>query len=264
MAQRVTTSFVNTNRPGSYFDVKVKSTPVGVSSSGNIVIIGEASGGAAVYGIDNANGDVLKDNFFTPDQLAQVESKYISGPIVDAFRALSSPSSDANISGSANRIYIAKSNKGAQAQAIMATAYGTLKDKNWGIDGNKYSYQVSQSASEVAPAITGSVISSFGAALDTKSFSVRLNGGAATVVTLGTGSHATIGALVIELNTLLPVGIVASAGTAANSLKLTMSADVAANSKGWGKSFELIDSTPTHLAALGHAAGLVVSSAVRK
>src|SRR6185369_7469696 len=128
MAQRVTTSFVNTNRPGSYFDVQVKSTPVGVASSGNIVIIGEASGGAAVKGIDNANGDVLKDNFYTPDQLAQVQKKYISGPIVDAFRAIASPSSDANINGSANRIYIAKSNQGTQAAAELALSYGSLKD----------------------------------------------------------------------------------------------------------------------------------------
>ena len=260
MAQRITTSFVNTNRPGSYFDVKVKSTPVGVASSGNIVIIGEASGGAAVMGVDSVNGDVLKDNFFTPDQLAQVEKKYISGPIVDAFRALSSPSADANINGSANRIYIAKSNAGSKAEATIETAYGTLSDKNWGLDGNKYSYQISQSLSEVAPSITGDVITAFGATLDGASFTVRQNGGAASVVTLGTGTHADIDALVIELNALLPVGLSAAEGTAPDSLRIYMDADVAANSKGWGKSFELIDSTPGDLALIEHAAGLVSSS----
>lgn len=260
MAQRITTSFVNTNRPGSYFDVQVKSTPVGVASSGNIVIIGEAAGGAAALGIDPTNGDILKDNFFTPDQLAQVQSKYISGPIVDAFRALSSPSSDANISGSANRIYIAKTNTSAKAQAIMATAYGTLKDKNFGLDGNKYSYQVSQTLSESAPEITGTTIANFDVALDGASFTIRLNGGAETIVTLGVGSHANIGDLVIELNGLLPASIVASPGVAANSLRLAMSVDVAANAKGWGKSFELIDSSPGDLALLGHDDGLVVSS----
>jgi len=126
MAQRITTSFINTNRPGSYFDVKVKSTPVGVASSGNIVIIGEAAGGPKYDAED------LKENFYTPDQLDRVTAKYISGPIVDAFRALSAPSSDANITGSANRIYIVKTNGGSQAQATVATAYGTLKDKNFG------------------------------------------------------------------------------------------------------------------------------------
>lgn len=262
MAQRVTTSFVNTNRPGSYFDVQVKSTPVGVASSGNIVIIGEASGGAAAKGIDNANGDVLKDNFYTPDQLAAVQKKYISGPIVDAFRAIASPSSDANINGSANRIYIAKSNQGTQAQAVVALSYGTLKDKNWGIDGNKYSYQVSQSLPEVAPTINGAVILAFGAALDGTSFTVRQNGGAEVVVTLSNvaADHMNIATLVVELNALLPSGMSAAAGSPANSLILLMDADANANQKGWGKSFELVDSTPGDLAALGHAAGLTVSS----
>jgi hypothetical protein len=46
MAQRLTTSFVSTNIPGAYPSVTVKSTPVGISSTGDIVIIGEAEGGA--------------------------------------------------------------------------------------------------------------------------------------------------------------------------------------------------------------------------
>jgi len=263
MAQRVTTSFVNTNRPGSYFDVKVKSTPVGVASSGNIVIIGEAAGGAAVKGIDSVLGDLLKDNYFTPDQLAEVQAKYVSGPIVDAFRAIASPSSDANITGSANRIYIAKTNVSSQAQAIMATSYGTLKDKNFGLSGNKYAYQVLQSVSEVAPSKTGSVISSFGAALNGASIKVRLNGGAETTVTLSNtaADHNSISNLVIELNSLLPAGVEASAGAAAGSLALTVDADSAANSKGYGKSLEIADAVSGSLALLGHVAGLIVSSA---
>lgn len=262
MAQRVTTDVVNTNRPGSYFDVDVKSTPVGVASSGNIVIIGEASGGAASKGIDSANGDVLKDNFYTPDQLDAVQRKYISGPIVDAFRALSSPSSDANISGAANRIYIVKTNQSSKAQATVATAYGTLKDKNWGTDGNKYGYQVFQTLSEVAPSITGVAIPAFGAALNGTNFALRLNGGASASVTLSNtpANHADLATLIVELNSLLPAGIVASAGVATDTLKFTMDADSAANSKGWGKALELIDSTPGDLAALGHDEGLTVSS----
>jgi len=262
MAQRITTSFVNTNRPGAYFDVKVKSTPVGVASSGNIVIIGEAAGGAAVQGID-ANGDLLKDNFFTPDQLDRVTNKYLSGPIVDAFRALSSPSSDANITGSANRIYIAKTNQGAKASANIATAYGSLADQNYGIDGNKYSFSVSQSIEESAPEITGSVIGSFGATLDSAEFTLRTDGGAETVITLSAvpANHADMTTLLVELNALLPAGMTASEGTASNSLKLTVDADAAANSKGYGKSLELIDSNPGDLALLGHAEDLISSAA---
>jgi hypothetical protein len=67
--------------------------------------------------------------------------------------------------------------------------------------------------------------------------------------------------LVIELNAQLPAGIVASAGMTLNTIQLTVSADAVAYHKGWGKSFELIDSTPGDLAAIGLTPGLVVSSA---
>lgn len=46
MAQRLTTSFINTAIPGAYPNVSVKSIPVGVASTGVVAIIGEAAGGA--------------------------------------------------------------------------------------------------------------------------------------------------------------------------------------------------------------------------
>jgi len=256
MAQRVVTSFVNTNIPGAYPNVTVKSNPVGLGASGNIVIIGEADGG------DSYQNVVLKNNSFTPDQLDRVTQQYISGQIVDAFRALSAPSSDADISGSANRIYIVKTNSSSKASAIVDTDYGILKDQNFGKDGNKYKYQITSTAAEAAPEVSGDTIAAFGAALDGTTFQIRLNGGASTTVTLSNvaADHNNIANLIIELNTLLPSGITASAGTAANSLKFTMDVDAAAYRKGWGKSFELFDSTPGDLAALGLDAGLTVSA----
>jgi hypothetical protein len=106
------------------------------------------------------------------------------------------------------------------------------------------------------------VISSFGSALNGTEFKVRQVGGAEVTVTLSNASldHADIASLVVELNALLPVGLSASAGSPANSLIIYMDVDAAANAKGYGKSFELIDSTPGDLAALGHVAGLVISS----
>ena len=203
MAQRISNSFVNTNRPGAYFEQIVQSTPVGVASSGNIVIIGEASGGAAASSIDSS-GDVLKNNFFTPDQLDRVRAKYISGPIVDAFAALAAPSSDANITGSANRIYIVKTNTSSKAEKEMASAYGTMKDKNFGADGNKYAFQISQSIDEVAAQVTSGVIPAFGVALDGLEFTIREQGGAESVITLGVGTHADRDELVTEIDGLLP------------------------------------------------------------
>lgn len=256
MSQRLVTSFVNTNIPGAYPNVSVKSNPVGLGASGNIVIIGEADGGVGYA------SESLKDNFFTPDQLDKVQQKYISGQIVDAFRALSAPSSDADISGSANRIYILQTNSPTKASALVDTDYGTFRDLNAGKPGNKYKHQETSIAAEVAPEISGDTIAAFGAALNGLTFAIRLNGGASASVTLSStaGDHNNVATLVNELNGLLPAGIVAAAGTASNSIKLTVSADASAYRKGWGKSFELVDSDPGDLAAIGLDAGLVISS----
>lgn len=256
MAQRITTSFINTNRPGSYFDVKVKSTPVGVASSGNIVIIGEAAGGPKYDAED------LKENFYTPDQLDRVTAKYISGPIVDAFRALSAPSSDANITGSANRIYIVKTNGGSQAQATVATAYGTLKDKNFGLDGNKYSYQVTEVDAEEGPAQSGDTIADY-AALSGAQFAVRVDGGASSTIDVFTGAagdYDTASEVAALIDAALPAGLSCEVGVAADTIRIFADEDAAAGQKGYGKSFELIEVNPGDLAALGLEAGLEVSS----
>lgn len=256
MPQRISTSFINTSRPGAYFDVKVKSTPVGVASSGNIIIIGEAAGGAKYTSED------LKDNWFTPDQLDRVTNKYISGPIVDAFRALSAPSSDANITGSANRIYVVKTNGGAQASATVADAYGTLKDKNYGVDGNKYFYQVTEVDAEVGASREGSTIGDFNA-LTGVQFTIRAQGGSETLIDVFTGpttDYDTIAEVVALIDAALPAGFSAVEGDTADSVKIQSDVDADAHKKGYSKAFELIDSTPGDLAALGLTAGLYVSS----
>jgi len=259
MAQRLTTSFVNTNIPGAYPSVTVKSTPVGISSTGDIVIIGEAEGGA------DYTVDALKDNFFTATQLTRVRAKYLRGPIVDAMAALISPSNDTNIQGSIGKVYIIKTNGGSKAEADMGASpsgvFGVLSDKNFGADGNKYYFKVSQVEAEVAPSITGNSLAPFTATdFDGLSFSVRLNGGAEVAITLGTGTHASLTALASEIDALLPSGMSCSAVPASTSIAFSIDADADANGKGSGKSFELIDSTPGDLAVLGHDEDLTVSS----
>jgi hypothetical protein len=258
MAQRLTTSFVNTNIPGAYPEVTVKSTPVGITSTGDIVIIGEAAGGA------DYTAEVLKNNYFSPTQLDRVKAKYLRGPIVDAMAALTSPSNDSEIAGSVGRVYIVKTNGGSQASATVeadSADYGTISDKNFGIDGNKYYFQVTQIESEIAPILESDELDfSDPSIFDGLSFSIRVNGGAATVITLGTGTHANITALAAEIDAQLPSGISCSADVPDSSLIFAQDADANANEKGYGKSFELIDSTPGDIAVLGVDAGLVVSS----
>ena len=400
------TSFIQTSVPGVYPEVNVQSQPVGISSSGNIVIIGEATGGAANAAIDSVNGDILKNNHFSPSQLDAVAKKYVSGPIVDAFNALASPSADTDIAGSANNIYIVKTNISPRAQATLAATYGTLADLNFGVNGNKYFYQVTESQSEVAPTVTSGALAflpkaehgtisvkqssmadgdyfyiqtqdgiGYAVALDTTggalvtpngahytgaahkvlldvsailtdaalataiigafnaltgfvakvllidhtsaviginqvstgavialpnayshndalsgaavgacavayattqhgdasdgtiynglTFSVRLQGAAAQVITLSSNEadHDSIAHLVIELNSKLPAGIIASAAGSSFVLSLVTLSSNAANALGYGRCFELIDSTPGDLAALELAADLIVSSA---
>ncbi len=333
MSQRIVTPWLNTNIPGAYVNSTVISNPSGLASSGVVLIMGEAAGGPD-YSITN-----LANNFFGPTALNQVTSIYTSGPIVDAFRALSAPSNDPDISGTASSIYIIKTNKGKQASSsldgtftftvtsanatvgavygnntqtftvletissgttlIMAgtgnpltsgtltkisgtgdatitfsaftgSIYGELTALNWGVGGNLFNYTVTSIDTEVTPSVAGTTISSY-AGLSGAAFTVRVNGGPATVVT-PMGTITNVATLVTSLNNAFiaaSVDMCATAGLAANTIVLNYSStpgsatpvgDPMSYSQGWGKSFELIDSTPGDLAALGLVPGLTVSS----
>ena len=196
--------------------------------------------------------------------MAKVQQTYISGQIVDAFSALTAPSNDANITGSANLVYIVKTNTSAQASAVMAASYGTLTDKNYGTPGNSYSYQVTSLQAESGPVVVGGTIASFGS-LSGDSFTVRLNGGFAQLVTL-TGTITNVATLVTSLNNAFTAAAITTLTAAANpaaptnSIQITMS-DASALSNGYGQTLELIDSTPGDLAALGLTAGITTSAA---
>lgn len=267
MSQRIVTPWLNTNIPGAYVNTTVISNASGLATSGVILIMGEAAGGPD-YSVAN-----LANNFYGPTSLNQVRAIYTSGPIVDAFAALSAPSNDPDIVGTASSIYIIKTNKGTKASANVAAhsaSYGTISALNWGVGGNLYNFAITSLDAEVGPSITGTTIPSY-TGLSGASFSVRVNGGAAIVVT-PTGSITNVATLVTSLNNAFiaaAVDLQASAGVASNTISISYSetpgsatpvADPASYSEGWGKSFELIDSTPGDLAALGLVAGLSISS----
>jgi len=244
MAIRLTTSYVSTVVPGAYFEQNVRSTPVGIGATGVIAIIGEADGGESYV------NETLRANFFTPDQFNEVRRKYIAGPIVDAFGALSAPSADANIAGSVNRVYILKTNTGTKAEAIVDTDYGVFKAKNFGKDGNKIKYKITASQLETTPTVVSNTVPAFGAALDNATLTFRVNGGATTTITLSANpaNHSDITTLVAELNGLLPAGVTALAGTAPNTYQLKIDADPANYRKGWGKTIEIVSGNLTDLA----------------
>jgi len=255
MALKLTESFITTSVPGAYSQVLVKSDPVGVAASGVIAIIGEADGG------DDFTIDNIKENFFGPTQVDRVTQKYVSGNIVNAMRMMPSPSADADITGAPTRVYILKTNASTAASAVVAS-YGTITAKVSGADGNKIKYEITQIEDEIAPSLEGDTISNF-AALAGVVFHVRLNGAVATVVDVFTGdpdTFDTIGEVVALIDAALPAGMSCSLGAAPDSIKLSVDEDLAANDKGWGKSFELVEVTVAGLVALGVEEGLFTSA----
>jgi len=243
-------------KPGAYSKTTVDlSGNVPLGPAGLVAIFGEADAGTP--GASETN---IADNFYTADRLIEARSKYRSGPIVDALNLLFAPSSDAAIPNGAQTVWIYKTNSSTRASLALAGSYGTVRAREWGVGGNQVSVKILQTA-ETPAAVTGTAPAAFGAPLNGASFTVRANGGAATVVTLSSTptDHDTLPNLIIELNGLLPASVVASA--AGTSVKLTMAAAPGQYSLGWGRSMELIDSTPADLAKLGLVAGFHSASA---
>jgi hypothetical protein len=93
----------------------------GIATSGVVVLVGEAEQGPAY----SAETD-LTQNFFGPNQLAQVQAKYGSGRLVDAFNIASNPSKDPGVRGSPTSIYLVKTNSGTKASALMPSISQTV------------------------------------------------------------------------------------------------------------------------------------------
>jgi len=168
-------------KPGAYSKTTVNLTGgFPVAPAGIVGIVGEAAAGAPTADED------IRDNFFSPAQLAEVVEKYKEGPIVDAFRMLIAPSNDDRIVNGANRVYIYKTNQSTQATGTLPTAYGDLTSRNYGTDQNTISFQVEAAQAETVPAFAAFKFipdENTASALD-----VRVNGGAAQAVAIPAAS----------------------------------------------------------------------------
>lgn len=250
MAQFLNTPWISTPVPGAYVNTTVISSSSGLATSGVILIMGESTAGPSYKEV------ALKNNFFGPTALNTVRAMYGSGPIVDAFSALTAPSGDPDITGTASSIYIIKTNNGTQAvagvgqevftvssanatagavynnngqtftvvttisagttltmigtgsptssgtltkvsgtgdttitfSAVSGQTYGKFTALNYGTGGNLFNYTITSLDAEVPPQVTGITVPAFGAPLNGDTFMIRLNGGAASTVTLGSGS----------------------------------------------------------------------------
>ena len=148
MAINIVYNGANLLLPGAYS--KTTTTLLGGNSqapAGIVGIIGESDAGMP------GSADDIRQNFFAPEQFADVVAKYKSGPIVDAFKILIQPSNDARITNGAQKVYIYKTNLATKALGSLATAFGTLYSANYGFSENTINFKVEDSQSEVTPAL---------------------------------------------------------------------------------------------------------------
>lgn len=242
-------------KPGAYSKVNIDvggGFPLG--PAGLIYIFGEADAGAP--GSAEVN---IADNSFTADQLPQIRAKYRSGPIVDAAQFLFAPAADAQIPSGAQTVWIYKTNASLRSSLVLPSAYATMQSDEWGVGSNLLTGKVVL-APETPASETGSTLS-FGtpANYNGLSFSIAVNGGAAAIYTLSNtpGNHNSISTLASEINALI-TGAGLTCVPAGSALKISMAAAPSQYTLGWGRSFEMIDSTPGNLATLGLLVGLYV------
>jgi hypothetical protein len=238
MAINVSFNGATIYKPGAYSKTQIDlGGGFPLSATGLVAIMGEAEAGAP-----GANELDLANNVFSPDQMAQIREKYKSGPIVDACNMLFSPGADGAIPGGASAIYVYKTNSSERATLDVADDYGTVRAMEWGTGGNKITLKCAAVA-ETAATLSGAAISfPLVIGLSNNQLKIALDGEAVQTITIGSGSVANVTALAAAINAAAPAGtIVASAGEASNTLKLTQAAGTDLHKLGAGRSMMVTD-----------------------
>jgi hypothetical protein len=180
MAQSFVTDAGTLIIPGAYPDIRVEAANSGLATTGVLMLVGEADAGP-----DYSKEADLSLNSFGPDQLAEVNAKYKSGRLVDAFRSATAAANDTNIQGSFARAILVKTNPSTKATGVLkkfsGATYATIQDRSYGKLGNLISFSVAAKSSEVVPT-TGSF--AFLPPIAATNISVRVNGGAASTVAI--------------------------------------------------------------------------------
>ncbi len=181
MAQQFQTTNGLLIRPGATASYQVQNTPSGLSTSGVLMLVGEADGGPHW---SDEEDDTLSTGF-GPDQGGDVRAKYISGPLVDAYLAAISPANDPDIVGAPTKIVLIKTNTSVKASGALPKVgggdYATLADKGYGKKGNLIYFQTTEDTAETLPT-TGQFTQLVN--IDTVNLAVRVNGGSAQAVSI--------------------------------------------------------------------------------
>lgn len=214
--------------PGAYSSVKVQNKVQGLSTTGVLMLVGEADSG-----LDYASETDLNFNSFGPDQEAQVLAKYKSGPLVDAFRAATAAANDPEIPATFSRAILVKTNKGAKATGILLDSASAqncgISDKSYGSLGNLIACTVEAAVAEALPT-TGSV--AWIPPVGTVNYGARVSGGTA-VTTAQIAAATTPATIASTLDGL--TGIACTGGTdrtlitGATNVAVTADANAATN-----------------------------------
>lgn len=143
--------------PGATADYTVATGVSGLSTTGVLMLVGEADAGPH-YSLE----DSLQAVSFNPSQRAAVVAKFGSGPLVDAFHIAATPANDANIPGGPSRVFLIKTNSSGKATAALLSQLGGayqspagrslfLADKSYGKAGNSTFYTLAERTAEVQP-----------------------------------------------------------------------------------------------------------------
>jgi hypothetical protein len=197
MAQQFVTDSGTLIIPSAKASWRVATESAGLSTSGVIMLVGEAESGPS-FDLE----DKLSDNAFGPDQAGAVRAKYTSGPLVDAFAVAAAAANDPAIVGAPSRIVCVKTNRGARATATLqkhdGSDYHILADKSYGKTGNLIYFQVENKVAEVPPTTSSFTwIPNVG----TVDFTFHVNGGEAQSLRLSADTSPS--ALVAAVNGLV-------------------------------------------------------------
>lgn len=193
--------------PGTYVEVNVQPTTSNSATAGVLTLVGEADSGP-----DWTQEADISQNFFTPTQLGQVQAKYGTGRLVDAFAKAISAANDRAISGAVSQVYLVKTNPSTPATSTIPRPgfgnYATLTADLAGAGGNLINYLSEPSTEEITPELPAfTYCPQYAGTLE---FTLRTNGGPALIVSNPVRSDGPT--FVASLNSIAD-GILATGGT---------------------------------------------------
>lgn len=169
-------------KPGSYSKYKMdNSAGAPIDAADVIFIIGESAKGAP--------GSTSGITEYAAERLSSLVDDYGSGPLVDCAIAAAKPSKQQGING-ASKILVYKTNASVQASKVLqksSTNVLSVKDRAYGIDGNKYQIVVAAGSSANQKTISIPLLGGTTESLGENDANVCL-----TVVYTGNGSAAAL------------------------------------------------------------------------